>query len=322
MATAQTGSSLGAQLELSGTTALGPKVYTVQQPDGSYHDNLWDIAEKHLGDGRRYREIHDLNVGRAQADGRQLELSRLIQPGWQLVMPEDATGVPRVALAGPGEPSAPVTVQPPPPAAEAPAQAPKVEVPQAQAPAAPIAPPASIEHRPAEQPPRAAPVDAQLVPAASAETPSAAERPRLTLVEGLAEHRDLSLGLGGAGLLAAGLLVALRRLRRRPTEHSNPALAEAEVALRVGADLNRRRALDLTLRDLAAACAGAELPLPQIFAVRTADDQVELLLAPAAPTAPPGWEALAEGSCWRGPLLTHVEAQSADQQSAGPFPTL
>jgi hypothetical protein len=73
----------------------GRKVYTVKPPEGHHHDSLWDIAEKHLGDGRRYKEIFALNQGREQPDGRQLELARLIQPGWHLVMPEDAVGVAR-----------------------------------------------------------------------------------------------------------------------------------------------------------------------------------------------------------------------------------
>lgn len=88
----------------------GHLVYTVKAPQGGYHDNLWDIAEKHLGDGFRYQEIYELNKDRVQLDGRKLELARLIQPGWQLVMPEDATGVVRVAAdPAPAPPAAPGT---------------------------------------------------------------------------------------------------------------------------------------------------------------------------------------------------------------------
>ncbi|WP_344554354.1 hypothetical protein, partial [Pseudokineococcus marinus] len=80
---------------------VGKRVYTVVPPEGRYHDNLWDIAERELGDGRRYTEIYALNEGRVQPDGRELELARLIQPGWQLVMPEDAAGVERVLAPAP-----------------------------------------------------------------------------------------------------------------------------------------------------------------------------------------------------------------------------
>lgn len=79
-----------------GATLVGQKVYVVQPPAGRYHDNLWDIAERTLGDGRSYQQIYDLNVGRTQPDGRSLELARLIQPGWYLVVPESAQGADRV----------------------------------------------------------------------------------------------------------------------------------------------------------------------------------------------------------------------------------
>ncbi len=88
---------------------VGDKVYTVKTPQNGYHDNLWDIAEKHLGAGQRYKEIYELNKDRVQPDGRKLELARLIQPGWELVMPDDAVGVARqVAPEAPVADPAPV----------------------------------------------------------------------------------------------------------------------------------------------------------------------------------------------------------------------
>lgn len=88
---------------------VGEKVYTVKAPKDGYHDNLWDIAERHLGEGRRYHEIYELNKDSIQADGGKLELARLIQPGWELVMPDDAVGIERVAAPAPVEapPAAP-----------------------------------------------------------------------------------------------------------------------------------------------------------------------------------------------------------------------
>lgn len=83
------------------TDVIGHKVAVVKAPDGHYHDNLWDIAERHLGDGRRWSEIFELNKGRQQPDGQQLVLGRLIQPGWVLKMPDDATGLQRVRAAQP-----------------------------------------------------------------------------------------------------------------------------------------------------------------------------------------------------------------------------
>ncbi|GEK22907.1 LysM peptidoglycan-binding domain-containing protein [Cellulomonas xylanilytica] len=79
-----------------GMELAGQRVYVVQPPDGRYHDNLWDIAERSLGDGRRYHEVFELNKHRDQPDGHALTLERLIYPNWLLVMPEDAVGVERV----------------------------------------------------------------------------------------------------------------------------------------------------------------------------------------------------------------------------------
>lgn len=64
-------------------------------------DTLWDLAERHLGDGHRYTEILALNHGRPQADGRALDDTHWIYPGWQLRLPHDATTL---------EPEAPAAV--------------------------------------------------------------------------------------------------------------------------------------------------------------------------------------------------------------------
>lgn len=68
------------------------KYYAVQPPHGRHYDTLWDIAERHLGDPLRYKEIFALNKDKVQADGRRLVDSNLIYPGWELRMPGDATG--------------------------------------------------------------------------------------------------------------------------------------------------------------------------------------------------------------------------------------
>src|SRR5690606_40733811 len=69
------------------------KVYVVQPPEGRHHESLWEIAEKCLGDGRRYPEIFHLNRDKVQPDGSRLRMSDLIRPGWVLDMPDDAVNV-------------------------------------------------------------------------------------------------------------------------------------------------------------------------------------------------------------------------------------
>jgi nucleoid-associated protein YgaU len=56
--------------------------------------DLWTIAENHLGKGERWPEIRDLNQGRIMSDGRTFRSADLLMPGWRLLMPPDATGLP------------------------------------------------------------------------------------------------------------------------------------------------------------------------------------------------------------------------------------
>ncbi|GAA4578893.1 hypothetical protein GCM10023194_02990 [Planotetraspora phitsanulokensis] len=69
------------------------KVYVVQPPHGRHHESLWEIADKCLGDGRRYHEIYRLNEHKVQPDGSRLRMADLIRPGWVLDMPDDARHV-------------------------------------------------------------------------------------------------------------------------------------------------------------------------------------------------------------------------------------
>ncbi len=57
------------------------------------HDSYWAIAERTLGDGLRWREILDLNVGRTLPDGTTITAGDdTLHTGWVLVLPADASG--------------------------------------------------------------------------------------------------------------------------------------------------------------------------------------------------------------------------------------
>jgi DNA-binding SARP family transcriptional activator/nucleoid-associated protein YgaU len=67
------------------------------------HDSFWAIAERTLGDGYRWREIRDLNVGRTMSTGNVVVAgSDLVLAGWVLDLPTDAIG-------GPDQPRPPST---------------------------------------------------------------------------------------------------------------------------------------------------------------------------------------------------------------------
>jgi LysM repeat protein len=50
-------------------------------------DSPWSLAEDHLGDGLRWRELYEINRGLPQPDGRSWTNPELIVPGWQLRLP-------------------------------------------------------------------------------------------------------------------------------------------------------------------------------------------------------------------------------------------
>jgi nucleoid-associated protein YgaU len=56
-------------------------------------DTLWGLAEAHLGSGFRWQEIAELNQGRVMSDGRIFNNPRSIEPGWELILPADATNL-------------------------------------------------------------------------------------------------------------------------------------------------------------------------------------------------------------------------------------
>ncbi|MCC9309963.1 LysM peptidoglycan-binding domain-containing protein [Kitasatospora sp. RB6PN24] len=91
-----------ATTQASALGASSGKVYVVQASTAGHHETLWDIAQKHLGNGRRYSEIYDLNKGRLQPDGDRMTEAGLVRAGWQLLMPDDATGLD----SGPAAPAA------------------------------------------------------------------------------------------------------------------------------------------------------------------------------------------------------------------------
>lgn len=82
--------ALDAQRDVAGP--ISAKEQSIDRPTVTVerHDSYWAIAERTLGDGHRWREIRDLNVGRTMHDGHTIEVgSDEITTGWILELPAD-----------------------------------------------------------------------------------------------------------------------------------------------------------------------------------------------------------------------------------------
>ncbi|WP_328808369.1 hypothetical protein [Nonomuraea montanisoli] len=264
-------------------TARAKKVYVVQPPHGRHHESLWEIAEKCLGDGRRYPEIFRLNQHKEQPDGTRLRMADLIRPGWVLDMPDDARHAhvvpadqaraqtlrehPGRVSTGPGRAADEVRQ-------EVTHHAPRHQSPQRQGP----------EHHQAPQ----------------QQQQDQREQQGLDLVDYLA----------GASLAAAGLLALLGRRRReqlwrrafgRRIARPRGDAASAEVALRIGADAPGTRLLDIGLRVLGAELAAQGRTPPTVYAAHLSARNLDLWIHPPDGDAPAPWTVQDGGQVWRLP---------------------
>ncbi|WP_406355683.1 hypothetical protein OHB56_24655 [Streptomyces sp. NBC_01635] len=326
-ALAEQASHAAAQAEAGGGTARqdDTKFYRIQPPEGRHHDSLWEIAERHLGDGRRYKEIFALNKDRTQPDGSKLSEASLIRPGWIMEMPGDARGGDLV---------------------EMPDAAPEVS-PEAQqqihdyartgdhaqggggagAQSGGDAHVSLPEQRPAPAPANPAP--------APAPAPSAGQEHATPAAE--AGHSfGLPEALLAAPLLAAGLLGALGHRRRQALWQSafgavggrrgmEPPTPEGDAqdiqdALLVGADPEGVRLLDRSLRGLAASLAAESRALPVVYAAWLSAGDLHLQLAQPAGKPPAPWRLGQDQTFW---MLAEDDAgQYEDVDTAAPYPGL
>ncbi|KAB1986912.1 bacterial transcriptional activator domain-containing protein [Streptomyces triticiradicis] len=316
------------------------KYYRIQPPEGRHHDSLWEIAQRHLGDGRRYKEIYELNKDRTQPDGSKLSEASLIRPGWIMEMPGDAHGGELVEMpdAKPGIPE------------------------QVQQQIHDYA--RTGDHRQTDgeqgggagrQSDRNDQVDRDTghfrVPQQRVGGDHGQEHEHAPSGEASADPRHgqgshtasdgsgfgLPEALVGAPLLAAGLLGALGRRRRqalwqsalgavggrRGTEPPVPtgSAADAQDALLVGADPEGVRLLDLSLRGLAASLAAESRPLPTVYAAWLGGNgDLHLQLAQPAGKPPAPWQLGQDQTFW---MLARADAERYEEaDTAAPYPGL
>ena len=362
-----------AATDMKATPAKGAtKFYRVQPPAGRHHDSLWEIAQRHLGDGRRYQEIYELNKDRVQPDGSTLTKASLIRPGWILQMPADAHGgdlvvdpaapqtQPSMDAGMPSHPSGGV-------AHDAQSAVPGADVQPGQSGGAPAA---TLDGRAggatggaagavsateqtmnlAAVPSQAAAIGQAAAAAHLAGDGSGLRSDAVQVIAGAlsqfsqsphtpphqspispahvnipagghtgdaAHHHQapdsdqspfrLPLELFSAPLLAAGLLGALGRNRRRQLWNRSvgrrltgpgDAAAGAEEAIRLGAGLGDVRFLNQALRELSAALATAGRALPPVQLANLTESGLELRLAEPVPSAPKPWHTRPDGLAW------------------------
>jgi hypothetical protein len=300
------------------------KYYRIQPPEGRHHDSLWEIAQRHLGDGRRYKEIYELNKDRVQPDGSRLSEASLIRPGWIMEMPGDAHGGELVET--PDAHAAPGVQQQIHDYAKSGGHA---QGDHAQGDHAQGGDQAqggghggnqvSVPH----QRPASDGGQQHTAPAASSSG-----------VFGSAF--GLPQALIGAPLLAAGLLGALGRRRRQALWQSalgavggrrgmEPPMptgdaADAQDALLVGADPDGVRLLDRSLRGLAAQLAGESRALPTVYAAWLSNGDLHLQLAQPAGKPPAPWQLGQDQTFW---MLARSDAERyEDVDTAAPYPGL
>jgi outer membrane biosynthesis protein TonB len=246
------------------------KIYVVKPPVGRFHESLWEIAENHLGDGRRYREIFELNKDVPQPDGSMLTIASLIRPGWILRMPHDAygpgieevragpparhSGRPHEARPGARPPAAPRHASSPaavppaeiPPTVSPAAQTPAAQTPAAQTPAAQV-PPAKTPpaQTPAAQPPvtsaPATPVRSQPAPASAKTPPPAASDAPAPSANGRAASGHAATGRAASGHAATGRAASAHAAPRSGPGYPLELAAAGLLAAGVLAALERRR---------------------------------------------------------------------------------
>ncbi|MFB4313403.1 BTAD domain-containing putative transcriptional regulator [Actinomadura sp. 21ATH] len=351
------------------------KIYRVNPPQGRHHESLWEIADKCLGEGRRYKEIFALNKGHIQPDGSRLSIASLIRPGWILEMPSDAKHAQVVPVedlndyfrhgrAVPDEKPEPEPEPEPEPQPERSAPAPQPEpepepepTPEPEPEPVPVPEPVPETGQGTEQP--GAQIPGTNVPPPEKQ-PEKEPQPEKAEPKPQGPGRELGGGAGSAGvpgsdraqaddaplpfdlewseglaaasLLAAGVLSALGRRRReqmwnRAFGHMIPrpegAAAAAERALRIGADDDGVRLLDLGLRHLSKSMAAGGRALPTVYGVHLGAGGLDLWIAPADRNPPAPWQSHDDGQVWRlhADALPALEAADLSEVLA-PYPGL
>jgi DNA-binding SARP family transcriptional activator len=248
-------------------------------------DTMWSIAGRELNSPLRWREIAALNVGRVQTDGQKLTEAGWILPGWVLRLPISGGQISGdLAQVAPvrttthsrdeGEaPSAGRSLSKASKDVEA-----KEAVSDPEAGRSETSPDPTVQETSLVARPRSS----------STLDPTTSHPPNGDHTDSSREnHRNVPLAPFGYGLLGAGVVVIINRLRRAQQRHRptgrrialpEDELVGAEQMLRSSADHSAAAWIDACLRILVASCHKHDRPAPSVVAVRVLEHTTELVL--------------------------------------------
>lgn len=269
------------------------KYYVVRPEYRGEPEFLYEIAERFLGDGERYREIFRLNKGRVQPDGGRVTNPGELDTGWILQLPKDAKG--DGVVTGP----LPAVTAPP----SGPAPAGEAAVPPAGA--------AKDSARSDGGPG----LGLVLALAAGGLLLAAAVVAALLLRRRRRAANALAARSAEADAPATSTLPRAKQgvPAQRRGKHSPPSVVLDRVDAAAGWTVDR------ALRVVATACHEAGRPLPLLYALMVNADRMALRLAAPDDRAPAPWVAADNGRTWESPLL---DLQAAPVDLAVPVPGL
>ena len=134
--------------------------------------------------------------------------------------------------------------------------------------------------------------------------------------------------LAGLGVLAAGIVALLRRLRTAQLRHRRPGTvptppppdtAPAEAMIRRAAAPTATEFIDLALRAMARDVIASHIPPPQVVGVHLSADTLRLLLWTPHQDPPPGWRIDDDGRSWTIPTDTDID-RLRDKANGVPAP--
>jgi len=285
-------------------------------------DTLWDLAEKYYGDGQRYPEIFEANRGVTQADGRALSDPDLIITGWTLAVP-----------------NVQVEEAPPAPAPDPPAPAAPGDSVSGSTGAGDIGVDGSGGAGSGGAGGSGGAVGGATGDQGLQQETDSADLPAVqdeaTTSDALqddASDADYSVPLatvgGAVGLLVAGLLAALgaRRLRQRRKRLAgeriampSQAAADLELELRLVENPIGVEDIDNALRGLQAWAEDTGAALPELLAVRLADDEIAIYLTEPADLPEPFEAAHPDRTAW---VVRPGRAQPPMRPTVSPYPAL